>query len=387
LGLFGLYALIGLVSSILLSPDPPTAVYWAGEYVAVLIVLWAILADANPLARLSRLMNLNWTVVAAMTLGMLASIPYLGEAALVRDETNPLGVRPFSGGFTVTGEILGMPATRNTGFGRYAAVTGLVALDRLWGKGKKASKIIWLVIFLFSLFSLVFSQGRADVIAFIGGAVLILWLRQASRELLIGGGLVVALMLGLTGFYHAFWQYGTRSGTFDPTLTGRTATWRRALTLLKESPLLGLGFHADFLTGEHMHNGLFHALVQAGLFGTIPYVAAIVGTWILIFRLYGRRQPQGLPPLRIEVPAILGFFTVLSITESTFAWFGVDWFLSAPCIAYMEAAMRQRKEMEWRMSLRESPRNAFGPSPSRGPVESAVNRGPATFVAARRGRS
>jgi O-antigen ligase len=108
------------------------------------------------------------------------------------------------------------------------------------------------------------------------------------------------------------------------------------------------GFHADriFLEGQHMHNALLHALVQTGLLGTIPYLAAIVGAWILVVRLHLARPSPGLTPLPIEIPAVLAFFTIASITESTFAFFGTPWLLCAPLLAYSQALAWQHRTLK-----------------------------------------
>jgi O-antigen ligase len=350
LGLLALYTLVGLFSSVTLSREPLMALYWAVEYGSVLVVLWAILSDPEPLAGLSRLVNLNWIIVAALAVGLLVGLYFLPNLALPIAIGNlPIG-RPFGGEYGATGEILGMAGTRATGFGRYAAVAALVALAKLW-QGKRWSKSIWSLVLLASLVGLVLSQARTGVIAFLAGAFVILWLRRGSKILFLAGAFVAMVLLGFVGFYQAFWVYLTRGAPLDPTLSGRTLTWEQGWTLFQESPLLGWGFHADrfFLEGQHMHNAVVHALVQTGLLGTIPFIAALVGAWILVVRLYRDRPRWDLFPLPVEIPGVLLFFTISSITESTVAFYGAAWLLVVPCIAYMQALMSQRREFENRI--------------------------------------
>jgi len=346
LGLLAFYTLVGVISSGLLSREQLTALYWAAEHGAVLVVLWATLAEANPLPQLSRLLSLNWIIVAVLALGMLAGLWFLPGVAPWLAAGEPLGGRPYGGEFGATGEILGMSGTRPTGFGRYAAVAALVALAGLW-QGSRRARSIWFVLLLFSMYALVLSQARAAVVAFLPAGFLILWLQRRSKIAFLAATCVALLLLGFTGFYQAFWEYLTFGRPFDPTLTGRTVVWQAGWALFLESPLVGLGFHADriFLEGAHMHNAFLHALVQTGLLGTIPFVAAFVAIWILILRLYRARAAQGIAALPVEIPALMVFFTIASITESTFAFFGVVWLLGAPCVAYLQVLMRQRREI------------------------------------------
>ena len=342
LGLLALYALIGIISSLLLSSEPLTAVYWACQYASVILVLWASLSEVDPLPCLSRLIGLNWIVVILLATAILSAIWFDPDVKL--PPGGLLLVQPPGGGASPSAQLFGMDTTRSTGAGRYAAIAGLAAFARLW-QGTARSRIIWAFVFLFCVYGIVLLQARTALLAFLAGAFLLLWLRRSLRPLFLAGVPLAGLLLALTGSYQAFWLYLTRGVPFNPTLTGRTATWQAGWALFQESPWLGLGFHADriFLGGQHMHNGLLHALVQTGLLGTIPYVAAIVGAWILVVRFYVIRSPKGVLPMPIEIPAVLAFFTISSITESTFALFGTPWLLSAPLIAYVQALAWQTR--------------------------------------------
>ena len=352
LGLLALYALIGIISSLLLSSQPLTAVYWACQYASVILVLWASLSEVDPLPCLSRLIKLNWIIVILLAAAILSAIWFDPEVKL--EPRGWLLVQPPGGG-SPSDQLFGMYTTRSTGVARYAAIAGLAAFARLW-QGTVRSRIIWSFVFLFCVYGIVLLQARTALLAFLAGAFLLLWLRRSLRPLFLAGVPVAGLLLALTGSYQAFWLYLTRGKPFNPTLTGRTATWQAGWALFQESPWLGWGFHADriYLTGQHMHNALLHALVQTGLLGTIPYVAAVVGAWIIVVRLYRTRPLRGLSPLPIEIPAVLAFFTISSITESTFAFFGTPWLLSAPLIAYVQVLAWQTRRS--RLAIGVAPR-------------------------------
>ncbi len=358
LGLLGLYALIGLISSLLLSREPLTALYWGAQYISVMLVIWVALADPNPLTGISRVIKPNWIIVALLALGPIAADVFDPNVVLrpggmmqVADASNP-------------DEILGMPATRSTGVARYAAIAGLLALARLW-QANRRSKIFWCLLLLFSLSVVVYLQARTALLGLLVGTFLLLWLRRSSRLIFLIGGSFAAILLALTGSYQAIWAYLMRGQSFDPTLTGRTVTWEQGWPLFLDSPLLGLGFHADriFLEGQHMSNAVLHALIQSGLLGTIPFVAALAGAWVLLYRLYWAPLQQGLSSWPLEIVGVIVFFSVESITESTIAFFGSALLLVAPCFAYLQAAMRQRQAAELRNALERPPRLSFPRQP------------------------
>ncbi len=365
-GLAALYALVGVVSSILLSRDPLTALYWATEYGSVLIVLWAILSDVNTIESLDRLLTVNWTMVAGAVISFLALVGFLADEVLIPTEGSPLGVEAFGG--PVAGlEFLGMPGTRNTGFGRFAALTALIVLARLWER--KERSIFLCALLPVSLFALVLSQARAAVIGFLAGVFMLFWIKPGSKIIRWAGALFGLVLLGLNGSYGAFWAYIMKGQPLDPTLTGRTITWQEAWKLFLDSPLLGFGFQADRIfpyslaETAHAHNALVQALIQTGLLGTVPLVAALVIAWILVLRLYRGQTLPGVPRLPLEIPALLAFVTVSSITESTFALYSVYWLMLAPCFAYLQLAMRQRRRVELRNAVERPPRLSFPRQP------------------------
>ena len=121
--------------------------------------------------------------------------------------------------------------------------------------------------------------------------------------------------------------------------TGRTSVWAEGLELFKESPFIGYGFHADrLILGTHLHNSFMQVLVQTGVIGTIPFLLAVIFSWILLIRNLRRlnQLPLAHKNLIIQVAGILAFFTVRSFPESTGAFFGIDWLILAPILLYLQ---------------------------------------------------
>lgn len=343
LGMLALYTFFGITSSILLSREPLTALYWAIQYGSVLVVLWVILADSNSLPCLSRLINLNWIIAAVMTIGMLAFLIVQPGGISALSAGGFSSGRPYEGlGVQAETEMIGMAGTRPTGLGRYAGVAALVAFAKLW-EGTKRSRSIWSLLFLFFLFALIFSQGRSAILGFLVGAFVILWLHSRSKVLLVGGICIVLLLLHFAGFYEAFWSHLMLGKPFDPTLSGRTATWQEGWHLFLSSPLLGHGFYADWIFSVgHMHNAFLHALIQTGLIGTIPFALAFIWTWIILFRLLRRSFVLEVKNPLIEITGLLAFFIVRTITESTGAFYGSEWLFLSPLLAYITVLYRRK---------------------------------------------
>ncbi len=342
LGLMLIYAVVGLIASLTYAPDPTHATYFGANYLAIVLVMIALVAVEDPLPDLRHVLNLTWNIGFLFTLSLLGLIPFLGSAALTETESNPVGVRAYGGGT----EILGMPGTRNTGFARYAAISALVALPRFIKKGNLAMRMVWGALFLASLSGLIIANGRTETFAFLGGVAIILGMEKTRRTINFLVAAAAGIVLGLRGFFAAFFMYITRTGVIDLTLTGRTRTWEEALHYFWDSPWVGFGFQADryYLGGEHMHNAFLHAYFQAGLVGGTAVVIGLIIVWVLILKYFFFKQPADRNLIPPEIPAVFLFVTISSVTESTFAYFSAAWLLSAPIVPYVMALHRRMQK-------------------------------------------
>ena len=255
---------------------------------------------------------------------------------------------------------MGMAATRNTGFARYAAISALVALPGLMRKGRLPVRIIWGIVFTASLYALIIANGRTETLAFVGSVAVILVAEKAKRTVNILVATAAAILLGLRGFYSGFYLYITRTGHVDTTMTGRTVTWEEGLHLLWKSPWMGFGFQADrYYLAQHMHNAFLHVLIQSGLLGGVAILIGLVIVWFYLIKYFFLQQPSDKSLIPPEIPAVFLFVTISSITESTFAYFSAAWLLSAPIVAYVMALHRHMQrisakaaqERAWRARL------------------------------------
>jgi len=337
-----LYAGIGLASSLLVSPEPVGATYWALQYISVIIVVMAVASGPEPEAHLARYISLNWACCAAVCIGLLAGIPLLGREAMSQTSGSPFGVLAYG---KVQEHLMGMTGTRNTGFGRFAAIVILVGLAELLHDRKdKKTLFLWMPLTLAAGLALLLSQARTSwVSVIIAAAVLVARAPTRWRVPMIMIGLLALPLVLLTGVGNAFALYLTRERGFDPTLTGRTATWLEGWQALQQSPWAGLGFWGDrlFVHGSNMQSTLFDALVQTGFLGIVPFVIALVWVWVGVMRFYSTKPAGEASSLPGELLAVMTFFAVYSITEITCSFYSVGWMAMAPLIAHVQLRVFQ----------------------------------------------
>jgi O-antigen ligase len=121
------------------------------------------------------------------------------------------------------------------------------------------------------------------------------------------------------------------------------------MDLFSKSPFVGHGFNADrLILGAHTHNSFVHSLVQTGILGAVAFFAAVLAAWILTIKML--RQIGSLPRehknLVITTAGVLAFFTMRGITESSGAFFGVDFLLLAPLFLYLLLVDRSMEEKD-----------------------------------------
>jgi O-antigen ligase len=351
LSLLLIYAGIGLVSSLFVSLQPIGAAYWAFQYASVIVVVTAVAFGPEPEAHLARYISVNWGCCAAICIGLLVGIPLLGGGAVSRTAASPLGVMAYG---TLPGEVVGMPGTRNTGFGRFAGIVILVGLAKLLhDRRDKKTLFVWTPFTLTAALALLLSQARTSWVSVLVAAVALL-LRAPTRWRvpLIMLSLLALPLLWLTGIGHGFILYLTRARGFDTTLTGRTVTWAQGLKALHQSPWIGLGFWGDryFLQYANIQSAFLDALLQSGVLGTIPFMIALVWVWIGILRFYSTRPAGEASSLPGELLAVMTFFSVYSITEITFSFYSVGWMAMAPLFAHVQ--LRVHQEARKRQSIR-----------------------------------
>jgi O-antigen ligase len=321
------YFAVGVVSSVFLSSNRMTALYWACEYVAPLVVVWVAMEMPDPLEGLRKILYLNNIVVVLIFAAIFPDVLRVGGS----DERFSQFYRlPFN-----LGEM------RANGVGRFALVTIIIASTYLICRSGKR-KIVWGILLMPALFMLAQTRSRTSLLGLaISGVLLVLILGVDLRFLVIAPA--ATYLVYLSGIKWRLHGHVERI-LF---LTGRDYTWRKGLAQIEHSPFLGWGFHADrlMLNSEHMHNSYLHSAIHAGVFGAGLFLAAIVSIWVLILRsdlLRRIRRVEGSDlPLLMQSVLIIGFLTSRSFFESTAAFYGVDLLLLVPAMAYIWVWIRK----------------------------------------------
>ena len=225
LSLMLLYGTIGLASSIFVSNNVPWSVYWALQFISVIIVVMSADCEAEPELHLDRFIAVNWAFIALICLSLLAGFSVFGGDA-IHTRGSLIGVEAYG----QVQDVMGMPGSRNTGFGRFAGIVIVVALAKvLHDRKKKATLYFWMPLMTAGAVALVFSQARTSwVSVLVALAALLARAPTRWRVPIIMIALLAMPVVFLTGFGHAFFLYLTRDRAVDLSLTGRTATWADA---------------------------------------------------------------------------------------------------------------------------------------------------------------
>jgi len=390
LGLTVAYGLVGIFSSFQ-SPNGWVSIYWSASYLAVPAVLLSVAWGQAGLERVGKWLMGTWAMLmfAAMVLFILAFLRLDFESSF----SNPLTL--WGCGDIGSWYVESSGGIRSTGVGRYAALAALLSVSGLWWRGWRIPAVIILVCSLTLLLS---TGARTAIFGLIVAAPLVIVL-YGGKKAAIGMALaaVVLIPLGLTtGFHKPFSAclfHGGGSHNVEPrvvvfgelvkrtpkpepgsassesglpstdpalvpakseeetilalaqdvgdflSMTGRTTFWSEGLSLYKNSPIIGRGFHADrLLIGDHIHNAYIHSLLQTGTIGGLAFMAALVLAWILLVRLLLHlRSITGLDrAILIHVTGLAAFFAVRTIPESTGAFFSIDWLILAPMLLYIQ---------------------------------------------------
>ena len=120
--------------------------------------------------------------------------------------------------------------------------------------------------------------------------------------------------------------------------SGRSSIWQQGWSFIKQSPVLGFGFHADrLLMDTQMHNAYLHAGIQTGIIGTLFFAGALVSGWLVLYKVVRHLAQLPDPHRQIvtQTAGLLTFLSVRSLAESSGAFFGVDWILLVTVLLYL----------------------------------------------------
>lgn len=326
LGFLFAYGFLGAIVSLFLSVKAGISAYWAGMYLAPLMVFWIILEGDDKFKHLKSIIQINYLVFFGLTLSLLPAAFRIGRGAAR---------------FTQFYEIpFGLGAVNRNGVGRYALIVIIVSVVRLLSE-KRIIRWLYLLPIPPSLFLLGQTESRTAMLGLALVLVFFVLLKGLNLKFMLIG-LAAIFVLYVSGFQ------GRAESNFSRLidLSGREMGWASGIEKIEDSPFLGWGFNADriMLGSIHMHNSYLQAGIQEGIIGVALFLAAIAAIWISMLKNNVFRVARGLRGERqvlfTESVLIVVFLTSRTFFESTAAFYGVDLLLIVPAMAFISYIFR-----------------------------------------------
>lgn len=345
---YGLFATFAAVYS----PQPAWSLYWSMTFLATVLTAWVFINRQAPMNCARQLLVVTWvaTFIVAAIVGYQARNSVFGSA-----ET----------GYWVNSELHDL--SRASGVARWAAVPGLVCLVRAYHTRRLVLIAFYLGSAAVSFFIVYRMQSRGAVFGSVAALLFALLVSSKMRRYALPLA-VLAIILTLildspTALSNRVVKYLERGQSKEEfiSMTGRTRAYEHGLAVFKESPIFGHGQWADrLLIKEHVHNSFLQALLNGGIVGGIPYFASWIAGWVLFYKLQKRQQalwPEDRVHL-LECGAVMMFFTVRAIPETTTASFAVDLLVMAAVYVYLEALFLSLRRSKLGWQIRVSPQYA-----------------------------
>ena len=187
----------------------------------------------------------------------------------------------------------------------------------------KVRKIILLGIISFTTYCLMYSFSRGAYIAFIAGLLFIGFLKERRILLLLLFFLLSWRSLVPISVYERVKMTKNDEGELEESAAIRIVLWNQAISMFKESPLIGKGFNTFQFTykdrlWKDTHNFYLKMLVELGLFGLGAFLFLLYRAFLLGWKLYREADDRFLRGLG------LGFSACVISTAITNA-FGDRW--------------------------------------------------------------
>jgi hypothetical protein len=316
------FVVIDLVSTSW-SVKPLWTFYKSTEYLVDLSVVAALITTLKSTKELEKLANWTWTL-----LGCLLFTSWFGAIidpadALEKGFTlGPLQAR-------LTGLIPNLSANA---VGEFSAILGIVALYRMLDDpDQKFSQSWYRLLFAVAMITLVFSQTRSAIGAFVFAVGILLIL---TRRVIIGaiaGGVTAfcaVILFAFTNVGTVIWAYLARGQNAQQAegLTGRVEWWQYGIQKFMEKPLTGYGAFAGGrfvilpglgrLATPDLHSTLVETLVDTGIWGLPLILITIAGIWFFLYRAV--RSPSlsaSESRVAVELLAVMAVLTVRCVVS------------------------------------------------------------------------
>jgi O-antigen ligase len=357
LGILVIYALFSLAST-LWSVRPSWTLYKSIEYLVNLALISAVVVSVRSVRDYRKLVNWTWIL-----LGLLVVSAWVGA---IIDPADGLLLGENLGPLTVRLEGV-LPSVDANTIGEICAILALVALHRLLDDLEAKHNRGWYVgLLLASLVTLVFSQTRSAMAAFVFGlAVLLLLTRRYVLAAAMGSFFAVCTvtMLTFSNFGRTFTDFLLRGQSAQSAegLTGRMYVWHVSFDDFLRRPWTGYGGFAGSrfvvipgiavqqVQASSALSTYVDSLLDLGILGPLLVVIILAVTaWFLFRTTRNRHLAPSDRLLAIEMLVALStimvrsFVTTEVITHASLAFLAVIGFVG---VARREEATWLRKRM------------------------------------------
>ncbi len=315
------------------SPKPLWALYWSTAFLATILAAWTFIDRRESIESARQLLLITWiaTFLVALIIGYMARGSIFGDSASA---------------YGVISELNGL--SRSSGVARWAAVPGLVCLVRAYYTRRRSLISFYLVAAAISFFIVYRMQSRGAIFGAAAAVGFALLVASRLRRYALPFALVAVIAVlyldpggTVSNRVGKYLKRGESTEEFE-TMTGRTRAYTAGIAAFEEAPIFGSGQWTDRLhIGEHVHNSLIQALLNSGIFGTIPYLGSWITGWTLFYRL-NSKGVQLKPDDRVhlmECGTVMMFFSVRAMPETTTASFSVDLLVMVAIYVYLETLM------------------------------------------------
>jgi O-antigen ligase len=317
-GLVGVMAAFALMCTLstLWSVNAPFTLYKSLEYLNDVVLLAAILVTVRSVESYETLFDWTWVLIGLLVASAWIEAPIWPHEAL--EEGYMSGVFKF--------RLAGIfPGQGSNGLGSFGAIIAVVAFARLLPvAGRKFDRAWYSFVLFVGAATMICTQTRAAMGGFLLGAVLVIIFTNRVR-VTTALGILGAGLLSLTGAYSTIWAFIQRgqdkAGLLS--LTGRVYWWSAAWQIFKLRPFTGFGaYAAPFAVWSKMgeegfgplHSDYVEVLVGNGIWGPIPIILGLLGTWWILLTFVRRLPPSSLErQLAIESIAVLAIVTTRSV--------------------------------------------------------------------------
>lgn len=345
-GAITVFGLVGVVSTVW-SVFPPWTLYKSCEYLIDIALVAAILESIDTTEEYRSLFNWTWAIY-----GLLLVTVWLGAVLWPQDA--------LFGQTVQRGDLLGLrlegivPAISSNDVGTYAAILSVVCLARLFPSSEERFNRAWYALLLAgSLVTMVLAQTRSAMAGFVlGGFFILLFSKRGKLSTLVT--FVVAPIVVLSTMGGLIWSFLRRGETAQQlgTLSSRLDWWSFAWQTYLERPLTGFGAYAGgrfavlakmgLGVTSSMHSDYLETIVGTSVWGLIPLVVALLGTWWLLLRYV---RDSSIEPedrqLAFEGLAVLALLTFRSIFNTMLTWHPPLHFLAIlGCAEYLRRRRR-----------------------------------------------